>query len=79
MKKEINELQEELENLIKIKEDIQKKQLMAYSNNMSQQLFSQLSDRLEMINSDIEMVKMKKEEKEKQLKDDDDIDGLIIG
>lgn len=79
MKKEINELQEELENLVKIKEDIQKKQLMAYSNNMSQQLFSQLSARLEMINSDIEMVKMKKEEKEKQLKDDDDIDGLIIG
>lgn len=79
MKKEINELQEELENLVKIKEDIQKKQLMAYSNNMSQQLFSQLSARLEMVNSDIEMVKMKKEEKEKQLKGDDDINGLIIG
>lgn len=79
MKKEINKLQKELENLVKIKEDIQKKQLMAYSNNMSQQLFSQLSARLEMVNSDIEMIKMKKEEKEKQLKDDDDINGLIIG
>ena len=79
MKKEINELQEELENLVKMKEDIQKKQLMAYSNNMSQQLFSQLSARLEMVNSEIEMIKTKKEEKEKQLKGDDDIDGLIIG
>lgn len=79
MKKEINELQEELEKLVKIKEDIQKKQLMAYSNNMSQQLFSQLSARLEMVNSEIEMKKALKEEKEKQLKGDDDIDGLIIG
>jgi len=71
-----SEIDEKLENLIKRKEELQKKQLVAYSNNMSQQLFMQLSSQLDMVNMEIyHFMELKKAEQSKAI---DDPDGLII-
>lgn len=79
MKKEIQELQKQIEDLANLKQDIQKKQLVAYSNNMSQQLFSQLSHQLEMVDMELYTLMELKKEKESKLNNSDDLDGLIIG
>ena len=76
MKNKSSEIDETLERLIKRKEEIQKKQLVAYSNNMSQQLFSQLSNQLALVEMDIyHCMALKAEEYRKK---DDDLDGLIV-
>lgn len=77
MKKEIQELQKQIEELIERKQEIQKKQLVAYSNSMSQQLFSQLSHQLEMVDIEIYTLMEIKNEKERVYINSDDINGFV--
>lgn len=77
MKKEIQELQTQIEELVTRKQEIQKKQLVAYSNSMSQQLFSQLSQQLELVDMEIYTLMEIKKEKERIFANSDSIDGFI--
>jgi hypothetical protein len=53
MKQKNNEIDEKIDSLIARREEIQKKQLIIYSNNMSNQLFDQLKNQLELIELDL--------------------------
>jgi len=76
MRNKPSEIDVKIEELVKRKEEIQKKQLVVYSNNMSQQVFNQLSDQLSLVEMEIyhcQALKVAEAEK----KNDDD-NGLII-
>lgn len=77
MKKEIQDLQLQIEALVERKQDIQKKQLVAYSNNMSQQLFSQLRQQLELVDIELYTLMEIKKEKERIYTNSDDLDGFV--
>lgn len=76
MRNKPSEIDVKIEELVKRKEEIQKKQLVVYSNNMSQQVFNQLSDQLSLVEMEIyHYQSLKVAEAEKK---NDDEDGLII-
>lgn len=77
MKKEIQELQKQIEELAERKQNIQRKQLVAYSNSMSQDLFSQLSHQLYLVDMELYTLMEIKREKERLYVNSDDINGFV--
>lgn len=71
-----NRLLKKLEELTLRREEIQKKQMMAYRNGFSQQIKNQLASMLEEV--DFELYNLTEIRRTSKEGDEDDEDGLIV-
>jgi hypothetical protein len=78
MKNKQSKYSEQFENLVKRKEELQSKQRIAYSNNMSQQIFDQLSSQLQMVEMELYHISALQTDERDKVQDDNNPDGLII-